>query len=192
MYKKFKTFLIERVLGVHDTPHRIALGVAVGMFAAWMPLIGCQLILTLLLATILRANKVVGLPFVFISNPFTAWLYIPNYLLGHWLLGGQREDVWKLLGRIDASCWTERFTIWIDAMAGAFGQLLLGSFIIALLLAVGSYFVVRQGTAAYRRRRSLHRLRLRQRCQAARSVAAADAPGDGSTSAHQSRAEVAE
>ena len=47
---RLKTFFIYRVLHVDDTPHRIALGVAAGIFIAWTPTIGFQMLLTILLA----------------------------------------------------------------------------------------------------------------------------------------------
>ena len=45
------------------------------------------LLLTIALAWLLRANKLVGVPFVWISNPLTMGLiYLPNFWLGRWLL----------------------------------------------------------------------------------------------------------
>ena len=42
-------FIKYRVLHVDDTPHRIALGVALGFFVTWTPTIGVQIVLILLL-----------------------------------------------------------------------------------------------------------------------------------------------
>ncbi len=91
-------FFIYRVLHVDDTPHRIALGVAVGIFVAWTPTFGLQMILTVLLATLLRGNKLVGLPFVWISNPVTAWpIYFKmNYPLGKAILRSPKIDLDRL------------------------------------------------------------------------------------------------
>ena len=68
---KIKRFFIYRVLGLNDTPHRIALGLAIGIFVTWTPTIGFQMVLTVVLSTLFRANKFVGVPFVWISNPLT-------------------------------------------------------------------------------------------------------------------------
>jgi len=62
---------VDRVLQVHDTPHRIGLGVATGIFVAWTPTVGFQMALTVALAWLVGANKVVGVPFVWISCPPT-------------------------------------------------------------------------------------------------------------------------
>jgi len=86
--KQIETFIVQRILHIDDTPHRLALGLAVGIFIAWTPTIGFQMVLVVLLATLCKANKVVGIPLVWISNPFTLPLvYYPNYLVGRYLLG---------------------------------------------------------------------------------------------------------
>ncbi|HKI70697.1 MAG TPA: DUF2062 domain-containing protein, partial [Verrucomicrobiae bacterium] len=93
MTRRIERFFVYRVLHVDDTPHRIALGVAVGIFVAWTPTVGFQMILTIILATLLRANKLVGIPFVWISNPFTLGvIYYPNYLLGKFILQGDYPE----------------------------------------------------------------------------------------------------
>ncbi len=82
-----KQFVLQKILHADDTPHRLALGVGLGMFVAWTPTIGFQMIIVVLLASLLKANKAVGVPLVWISNPFTVIpIYYPNYLLGRWLL----------------------------------------------------------------------------------------------------------
>ena len=93
-----KRFFIFRVLHVDDTPHRIALGVAVGIFVTWTPTIGAQMLLTVLLSWLLRANMLVGVPFVWISNPLTVVpIYGPSYVLGRWIVGGEYNDIWIYL-----------------------------------------------------------------------------------------------
>jgi len=88
--KRIEKFFIYRVLHVDDTPHRIALGVAVGIFVTWTPTIGFQMILTVLLSWLLGANKLVGVPFVWISNPVTLPpIYGPNCYVGSLILGGR-------------------------------------------------------------------------------------------------------
>jgi len=48
--KRLKRFLVHNVLHVDDTPHRIALGVAIAIFVTWTPTIGFQMLLTIALA----------------------------------------------------------------------------------------------------------------------------------------------
>ena len=81
---RIRQFIVHNILHIDDTPHRLALGMAIGFFVAWTPTIGLQSILVVMFAVLFRANKVVGLPFVWISNPFTFLaIYWPNYLIGN-------------------------------------------------------------------------------------------------------------
>ena len=81
-------FIKTRILHIDDSPDRIARGIAVGLFTAYLPLFGLHIILVLLFAAILRANKVMALLFVWVSNPFTAvFIYYPCYKVGRLFLG---------------------------------------------------------------------------------------------------------
>jgi len=147
-------FFIYRVLHVDDTPHRIALGLAIGVFVAWTPTMGVQMVLTVLLAALLRANKLVGVPFVWISNPLTIpVIYGPNYLIGRWLLGSKTEAP----NFLDAISWTggpiEKIQAWWQATWGVFWPLWIGSILMGLVLGVGTYFATRYAVVTYRRRR---------------------------------------
>ena len=79
IWRKSRRFIVHRVLHADDTPHRIALGVAAGLFIGLTPTVGFQMVLAVALAAALRANKVVCIPMVWITNPFTI---IPIYISG--------------------------------------------------------------------------------------------------------------
>ena len=86
--KSVKDFCILRILHADDPPHRLALGIAIGMFVTFTPLIGFQMLISVFLAWLLRANKLVGVPLVWISNPVTfVPIYYPCYWLGCKVLG---------------------------------------------------------------------------------------------------------
>lgn len=61
-------FILYKLLRADDPPHKLALGMAIGIFWTFTPTIGLQTILVLFSAWLLRANKAVGLPVVWISN----------------------------------------------------------------------------------------------------------------------------
>jgi len=155
---KLERFLVYRVMSLNDTPHRIALGVAVGIFVTWTPTIGLQMILTLVLATLLKANKFVGLPFVWISNPLTFIpIYGPNYWLGSAILGKGDESALKSLAKASTagSNWMEITSNWFKAIGPIFWELWIGSLIIALFLGMVAYFVIYHMTILYRKKRNL-------------------------------------
>ena len=186
-----KRFVTYRVLHIDDTPHRIALGLAIGIFAAWTPAIGFQMGLVVLLSWLLRANKVVGLPLVWISNPATVVpIYAPNFIIGRWLLGSDKEIDFGPFGRGFQGSWVERIQGWWEMTIDVFWPLWVGSLLVGLVLAVGVYFSTYHGVIYYRKRRPHLRLKLplrhlRQARQARRAAAvqarAAQAnPDDGS------------
>lgn len=169
-------FVVHKILGVHDSPHRIALGVAIGIFVTWTPTIGFQMALTLLLSTLLRANKVVGVPLVWISNPATLWIYIPNYLLGCWLLREEPSTDRLVNALIQAfgvndNGLRERFVVLVQTLWDVLAPLMLGSVIVGAILGAICYLATYQGVLAY------HRWR-RQVAPRMMSGAVAEAPCD--------------
>ena len=172
---RVKRFFIFRVLHVNDTPHRIALGVAIGIFVTWTPTIGFQMLLTVALAWLLRANKLVGVPFVWISNPLTMVpIYLPNFALGRWLLRNNYEspDFAKALtvgGGSWLEAWLNRTSAWWSETMKVFAPLWLGSLIVGLVLGVTTYFLIRYAVVAYRRHREhVRQLRRQRRANAIR------------------------
>ena len=80
-YKKF----VQPIFTINDTPHSIALGVALGVFVALTPTMGAQMLIILVVGTLIKANRIIGVLLVWISNPVTI---IPMYY-GYYWLGGQ-------------------------------------------------------------------------------------------------------
>jgi uncharacterized protein len=174
LIRRAERFFVYRVLHIDDTPHRIALGLAIGIFWTWSPLLGLQMILTILTSALFRANKFVGVPFVWISNPVTAVpLYGFNFLVGAWLLPGNyslasfNKSVIAALG--EGGGFLDRFHAWWGAMIDFFGPLFVGSTVVGLILAITAYIVTRNAVSnyrklrEYRRRRRLERLATRRR-----------------------------
>ena len=164
--KRIREFLVSRVLGLEDTPHRIAVGMLLGTIVAWTPTLGFQIGIYLAIATLLRANKISGIPILFISNPVTAVpLYYFCWRVGHALMhGGAASDEEGLAiisrleeaGRADEIAWHELLTaelwasVW-DALVAMGVELWVGSLTIGLLTAGPSYFITRWAIRAYRR-----------------------------------------
>lgn len=152
-------FLIYRVFSLADTPHRLALGVAIGIFITWTPTITLQMVLTVLLSWLLGANKLVGVPFVWISNPATIVpIYGPNYLIGCWILGRTPDGWHKIIEaiRFHGSLY-ERTIEWYDVTKDIFWELWMGSMIVALVLGVLTYFAMYRMIVVYRTHRK-HKL----------------------------------
>ncbi len=73
----------NRLLKLNDTPHDIALGLALGIFIGFLPIMGIQMAVVLVFALPFRkANKIAAVAGVWISNPLTV---IPLYAFIYWI-----------------------------------------------------------------------------------------------------------
>jgi len=149
-----KHYVVYDLLRANDTTHRIALGVAIGTFVAFTPTIPFQMALTVLLSYLFQANKAVGLPVVWITNPATVVpIYLPQYLLGCKLIGVSPESVnWSVLIREHGGFWRYCAAAW-GLMEQIFVPLWVGSLLVSMVLALISYYVVKVAVVKYRDRR---------------------------------------
>ena len=122
---------LGRILRLDDDPHRIAGGLAVGIFVGCSPFFGFHTILALLLAFLFRLNKLAAVAGSWLVLPWIApFLLGLSLLLGRWLLG---EGIGlPLAGSLDRE--------WI---ARNFSSLLLGSSLIGAAAAAIAYWIAR-------------------------------------------------
>ncbi|NEQ81360.1 MAG: DUF2062 domain-containing protein [Moorea sp. SIO2I5] len=113
-------------------PEAIARGLACGVFAGFFPLFGLQLIIGILLAVLLRGNKIAATAGTWISNPLT---YVPifafNFHVGEWLLN-QDE-----LANVSFQSWQEFTELGSEIILTLF----VGCFAVGLVCAVVSYWL---------------------------------------------------
>jgi uncharacterized protein (DUF2062 family) len=74
--------VLRWILKLRSSPRAIAGGLGVGVFIAFTPTVGVQLILAVLMATILNVNRPASLIPVWITNPVTV---APIYTLNYWV-----------------------------------------------------------------------------------------------------------
>ncbi|HEU0222394.1 MAG TPA: DUF2062 domain-containing protein, partial [Paracoccaceae bacterium] len=85
-------YLGHRVKRLPDTPHRIALGFALGALVSFSPFFGFHFLYAALLAWIFRGNIIAGLIGTVVGNPFTFPAIAAGSLgLGRWILGGRQS-----------------------------------------------------------------------------------------------------
>ena len=87
-------YLLHRLRRLPDPPHRIARGVAAGVFVVFSPFFGLHFVFAAVLARLMRGNILAALLATFAGNPLT---YVPiaavSLQTGHFLLGrGGVED----------------------------------------------------------------------------------------------------
>jgi len=169
-WRRLKYFVVFRILHADDTPRRIALGVAIGLFVGWTPTVGIQMVIALALATLLKANKIIPVALVWITNPVTMLpIFYINWVVGRFLMPGSddlrlneayirlRVIVEHAPGLVqimtDPGTWRQLLTIFLEMGI----ELWIGSFAIGILLAVSGYFTTLHAVMYLRERRRLQR-----------------------------------
>lgn len=80
--------LLVRIRQLEGDPHPIALGMALGIFVSFAPIIPLQTIAAVFLAYVVRGNKTAAALGSLFSNPLTIpVVYFANYKLGSLLIG---------------------------------------------------------------------------------------------------------
>ena len=127
---------IKLILEVKDTPHRISMAFAVGIFIGMSPLFGIHTLLGLLVAYVFRLNKLTTIVGVYITN---LWTIIPIYTFSTWV-GARCLGVNKILPDID---WRHvTFSALINDFSPLFMPFIVGTVIIGILSSVISYTVI--------------------------------------------------
>ena len=125
------------------------------MFVTFTPTVGFQMVLVVFLAWLLRANKAVGVPLVWITNPATIVpIFYTCYRVGRFVL--QQEGVglewWEELAHPTGSWWGHVVFYWKHIMEIA-SPLWVGSAIVATILGYISYYVSYYAIYGYRMKR---------------------------------------
>lgn len=151
-HEAFRRLLLHHILHADDSPHRLALGAAVGMFVAFTPTVGFQMLIVLLLAWLLRANKAIGVPLVWISNPVTIPpIFYAGYTLGRVFLGREPLDhAWWAGLASPPQSWADAIAFYWSRSLEIAWPLWVGCLILGAVLAVPTYFVVLNAAARQR------------------------------------------
>jgi uncharacterized protein len=152
---------LEQLLHTHDTPHRTAAAFALGVFLGFSPLLGLHAILGLVLAFLLRLNRVAVLLGVYSNLP---WILPAYYTLstvaGAAVLGVdvQPKGLQEAFNASAAVSWGNMGEL-TRVLAPFFWAYTLGSTAGALLLAGIAYQGSLVMLLAHRRRQELNRER---------------------------------
>ncbi len=178
---RVRRFVAQRVLHTDDSPHAIALGTAIAVLIMMLPLVGIQTILAIAIAALLRANKAVCVPIVWITNPFTIVpIYGSCWALGRAVMSrpssGEHQATLSQLAALTREGSVLSFGFW-EELVGVLGKLGLelwvGCTLVGVFLGVVSYLATRTAVSSYRerrRRRILRRQLFRAKLQQDRIV----------------------
>jgi uncharacterized protein len=144
-----------------DTPHRIALGMALGIFVGILPIMGIQMTVVAIIALPLRGNLKAAVAGVWISNPIT---FLPMYW-GYYKFGllffpsramtmAEFKETIKVAGEWDWGAIGESIRRFMDIGADILVPMWVGSAILAVLFSIPTYFVTKWLIIAYRMRKA--------------------------------------
>ncbi|MGF7156753.1 DUF2062 domain-containing protein [Bartonella heixiaziensis] len=78
------SYIRKRILRISATPHKVALGFAIGIFLACSPLFGMHIILAIFFSWLLRGNFAAAIIGTIFSNPLTFLLIVmADYKVGY-------------------------------------------------------------------------------------------------------------
>jgi len=190
-WKRVVSYIGHRLHRLPDTPHKIARGIAVGVFASFSPLFGFHIVIATLLALLIRGNIIAALLSTIFGNPITFPIIAAVALtLGNWLLGSPvdpslHESVFLLFGQATADFWYNFQALFtsVDADWTALGQFsrrilvpyFVGGLGPGLISALVAYYMSLPVIVAYKNRR---KGRLAQRLRARREKPADRADDD--------------
>ena len=86
-FRRLFAYLFQRVVRLPGTSASIAIGVASGVAASFLPFVGLHFLIAALLAILLRGNVLASVIGTFFGNPWTfLFIWVSDYRLGVWLL----------------------------------------------------------------------------------------------------------
>ena len=168
-WRRALNYISYRVKRIPDSPHKIALGVACGVYVCFTPFFGFHFFLAMGLAFILRANLWAAIIGTFFGNPITFPLIaLISYNGGAWILqSSSSETVWREIrsGFSDAwgSIWHNIKTLFgygegdwqgfVDFITHLVLPYMLGGLLPGLITAGVIYFILKSLIRIYQKRR---------------------------------------
>jgi len=157
-------YFMYRVKRLPDTPHKISMGLAIGVFSSFTPFFGLHFVVAGLLGYLLKGNIIAAVFGTFFGNPIT-WPFIASFSvnLGQIILGQKvtsfeaffenfvvaAEASWQGMKTIfgyGESDWELVYSFIKELFLPYF----IGGFVLGLATAVVSYFVFRPIIYAYK------------------------------------------
>lgn len=179
-WRRAAVYVLHRMRRLPDSPERICIGIAAGVYVSFLPIYGLHFLAAALVAWILRGNILAALLGTFYGNPLTFPLMAMGGLeLGAWLLGGSVRmtfaGVMAAIGRASSELSHNLMSVFTSDTAhwgrlqrffdDVFLPYLVGGLILGVPFAVLTYYLHLPLIRAYQR---LRQKKLAQRFEAAR------------------------
>ena len=154
-------YVLKRVMRISASPHTIALGASCGVAASMTPFIGFHIAIGVALAFVLGGNMLAAIIATAAGNPLT----FPVIWAVNLKIGTLATKIGQTLGtpdpdmhsRMAAFSWNDFFSN--DLMWPLLKTMLIGSFPVALIAGLVTYFLIARLVCAYRARMNAIRAR---------------------------------
>jgi hypothetical protein len=162
------SYVVHRLRRLPDAPHKIARGVAVGVFVSFTPFFGFHFVFAAVFAFLLQGNILASLLATFVGNPLTFPIIATVSLeLGNWMLGTPGgiplPQVFAAFSQASVELWmnfkaifTPEINHW-DRLADFFWQVfwpyLVGGLIPGIIASIVAYMLALPAVSAYQKRR---------------------------------------
>jgi uncharacterized protein len=136
---KFFSFLKEKLISINDSPHKIALGFGLGVFAGIFP--GTGPIAAIFLAVIFRANRAAALAASLATNTWLSFLiFAVSLQAGAAVLGTDWHSAYETSrALLENFSWR---TLFSGPVLTVVKPMLVGYLLVGLALGAGSYLLV--------------------------------------------------
>ncbi|MBI4687517.1 MAG: DUF2062 domain-containing protein [Nitrospirae bacterium] len=135
----------RQIFYINDTPHRIALSFAIGVFMGIAPLVGLHIVGALAAAWLLRLNKLVAFAGVCVLNP---WTIVPMYSFSLWL-GVKLMGMTSVIPQID---WGNESLLHImKKLSHLLIPFVIGTSILSIISTPISYFIIKKIAIKYKK-----------------------------------------
>ena len=127
---------LREVLRINDSPRKIAISFAIGVFIGMSPILGLHTVLGIAAAWLFRLNKFVTIIGVYITNP---WTIVPIYTFATWV-GARLLGIKKILPAIN---WHDiHWNSLLNEMELLLWPFVIGTTLVGLLSAIAGYVII--------------------------------------------------
>ena len=127
---------LREVVKLRESPHKIALAFATGVFIGMSPLLGLHTLLGFAVVWIFRLNPFATLAGVYITNP---WTIVPIYTFSTWV-GSQCLGIEQMIPEIDWSNIT--FLNLLDDLKPLLMPFILGTLLMGSIASIVCYIII--------------------------------------------------
>lgn len=135
---------LREVITVKDSPRKIAISFAIGIFIGMSPFLGIHTVMGIIAAWLFKLNKFVTIIGVYITNP---WTIVPIYTFATWF-GAKLLGIDSIIPSIN---WNDiKLVDIIKEMGTLLWPFVVGTTLLGLFSAIVSYIIVYQAVVRNR------------------------------------------